>query len=169
MNTPRDLSTTFLQVFLLIFLIIVGACTLAYHLIYNWTESLPVGFYWLEHDVEPARGELVAFPIPDDVRSLVHERRYVPDGAYLVKPVVALPGDRVCSDGGVFTVNDDVIGRVLTEDRAGRPLPHPSVCKTVEKGELYVASKYPRSFDSRTFGAVSSSAIRGRVTPLWTF
>ena len=164
-----ELSKIYTRSFLLAFIITAGACALAYHLIYNWTESLPLGFYWLERDVEPARGELVAFPIPDDVRQLVHERRYVPDGAYLVKPVVGLPGDRVCSDGGVFTVNDEVIGRVLTEDRAGRPLPHPDVCKMVGQGEIYVASKNPRSFDSRTFGSVSRCAIRGRVTALWTF
>ena len=169
MKTARDLSTIYIHAFLITFLVTVGACALAHHLIYNWTESLPLGFYWLERDVEPVRGELVAFPIPNDVRQIVHDRRYVPDGAYLVKPVVGLPGDRVCADGGVFTVNDEVIGRVLVEDRAGRPLPHPYVCKTVVEGEVYVASTNPRSFDSRTFGSVPSKAIRGRVTPLWIF
>ena len=53
----------------------------------------------------------------------MHDRRYVPDGAYLVKPVVALPGDRVCNQGGVFLVNDEIIGRVLTQDGGGRPSP----------------------------------------------
>ena len=165
----RELERIFLQSFLLTFLVTMGACVLAWYLIFNWTESLPIGFYWLERGAEPSRGDLVAFPIPDDVRGLVHERRYVPDGAFLVKPVVALAGDRVCSDGGVFTVNEEVIGRVLTEDRAGRPLPHPDFCETVKNGDLYVASKNPRSFDSRTFGSIPARAVRGKVTPLWTF
>jgi len=169
MKSAHELTRTFIHLFIITLLIVAGTCALAYRLIYNWTESLPVGFYWLGPNPKPARGDLVAFPIPDDVRWLVHERRYVPDGAYLVKPVVALPGDQVCTDDGVFKVNDEVIGRVLTQDRAGRPLPHADVCKAVPPGEVYVASHHPRSFDSRTFGSVPLSAIRGTVTPLWTF
>src|SRR5689334_18334842 len=67
------------------------------HLIWNRTESLPRGLYWLHRGRQPrAPGELVAFPIPGSVRALVHERGYLPEDALIVKPVVAGPGDRVC-------------------------------------------------------------------------
>jgi len=169
MKRARDLSKFYIRALLVTAVMSAGACGLASHLIYNWTESLPLGFYWVASGGAPARGELVAFPIPAHVRQLVHERHYVPDSAYLVKPVVALAGDRVCARDGVFTVNDEVIGLVLTEDQAGRPLPHPDVCETVRNGELYVASRNPRSFDSRSFGPVSLIAVRGKVTSLWTY
>jgi hypothetical protein len=56
---------------------------LARHLIVNSTESMPLGLYWLSRGQPPHRRDLVAFP--DNVRELVHDRRYLPDGALLLK------------------------------------------------------------------------------------
>jgi type IV secretory pathway protease TraF len=39
----------------------------------------------------------------------------------------------------------------------------------VSEGLVFVASHYATSFDSRTFGPVTLSDIRGTVTPLWTY
>jgi conjugative transfer signal peptidase TraF len=150
----------------------VFSCMLAAHLLWNCTPSLPLGLYWLSRGAPPARGTLVAFAVPADVAALVHERRYLPPRAMLVKAVVATAGDRVCTDGGVFTVNEQPIeggGRIATEDSAGRPLPHYEGCDVAAEGLLFVASHYPKSFDSRTFGPVPLSDLRGTVTPLWTF
>ena len=145
------------------------ACILASHLVWNWTPSVPLGLYWLSRGASPARGELVAFAVPPNVAALVHERRYLPVGAMLVKPVVATAGDRVCTDGGVLRINGAPFGAVLTEDSAGRPLPHFEGCGPLPEGEAFVASHHPRSFDSRTFGPVPLRAIRGTVRPLWTY
>ena len=150
-------------------LLIVPVCALASHLIYNRTASLPIGWYWVERSVKPVRGDMVAFPVPVSVKGLVHERRYLPDGAYLVKMVVGMAGDFVCMQDGVFTVNDAVVGSVLTTDSAGRALPRVDVCEQVAPGEIYVASGHPRSFDSRAFGAVKAAEIRGKVTRLWAY
>jgi conjugative transfer signal peptidase TraF len=147
------------------------ACRVASHLIWNRTPSLPLGLYWLSR--VPATtakpGVLVAFAVPDGVRGLVEERHYLPPGAMLVKPVVATPGDRVCATGETFTVNGRSLGAILTEDTAGRPLPHYGGCGPVSEGWLFVASHYAKSFDSRTFGPLPDRAIRGTVTPLWTY
>jgi len=148
------------------------ACRVASHLIWNRTPSLPLGLYWLSRGVPATAakpGALVAFAVPDGVRSLVEERHYLPPGAMLVKPVVAIPGDRVCTDGTAFTVNGRSLGGILTQDSAGRPLPHYEGCGAVSKGWLFVASHYAKSFDSRTFGPLPDRAIRGTVTPLWTY
>jgi conjugative transfer signal peptidase TraF len=114
-------------------------------------------------------GTLVAFGVPDAVRDLVRERRYLPAGAWLVKRVVATPGDRVCTEGSTFSVNDQPLGAILTEDTVGRPLPHYDGCGPVPDGWFFVASRHAKSFDSRTFGPLPARAIRGTVTPLWTF
>jgi conjugative transfer signal peptidase TraF len=147
-----------------------AACALlAAHLVVNLTPSLPRGVYWLSKVTALAHGDLVAFPIPEGVRDLVHERRYLPDRAFLIKPIIATAGDRVCADAGVLTVNGVPLGAVLTEDPAGRPLPHPRGCGELGAGQIYVASAHPRSFDSRVFGAIREGDVRGRVTPLWIF
>ena len=145
------------------------ACTLASHLLWNWTPSLPLGLYWLSPGRPVAVGTLVAFPVPPRVQELVRQRKYLPPRALLIKPVVALPSDRVCTEGGTLVVNGSVLGTVPAEDSAKRPLPHATVCGPLPEGQVFLASHYAKSFDSRTFGPVSMSSIRGAVTPLWTY
>lgn len=167
--TARELARLHMTLFGATALATALACLLASRLIVNRTPSLPLGLYWLSHGGAPARGTLVAFPVPADVRDLVRERGYLPPGAFLVKPVVAMPGDRVCTEGRVLTVNREVIGTILLSDSAGRPLPHHEGCGPLPEGRLFVASPYEKSFDSRTFGPIAASDVRGKVTPLWTF
>jgi conjugative transfer signal peptidase TraF len=150
------------------------ACIVGSHLLWNWTPSLPLGLYWVSavSSGDSGRvkvGALVAFPVPAHVRALVLERRYLPPGALLVKPVVATAADRVCTEGGELTVNGAPLGAVATEDTRGRPLPHDERCGRLPEGEVFVASHFATSFDSRTFGPVPLTDIRGTVTPLWTY
>src|SRR5687767_9432187 len=76
MKTAAELSRFYVRVFAITALAVAATSLLACHLIYNATDSLPLGLYWLRRGAEPKRNELVAFPIPHDVRELVHERRY---------------------------------------------------------------------------------------------
>lgn len=147
------------------------ACLAGAHLLWNWTPSLPLGLYWVS-PTSSGRvnvGALVAFPVPAHVRALVLERRYLPPGALLVKPVVATAADFVCTEGGELTVNGAPLGAIATEDTRGRPLPHDERCGPVPEGDVFVASHFATSFDSRTFGPVPLADIRGTVTPLWTY
>jgi conjugative transfer signal peptidase TraF len=147
------------------------ACIVGAHLLWNWTPSLPLGLYWLSpaHAARVQVGALVAFPVPAPVRALVLERRYLPPGALLVKPVVATAADFVCTEGGTLAVNGAPLGAVATEDSRGRPLPHDERCGPLPEGDIFVASHLATSFDSRTFGPVPLADIRGTVTPLWTY
>ena len=145
------------------------ACLLGSHLLWNWTPSLPLGLYWVSARREAHVGALVAFPVPAAVSALVRERRYLPPGALLVKPVVARASDDVCTQGGTLTVNGALLGAIATEDTRGRPLPHDARCGPLPGGVVFVASHLPTSFDSRTFGPVPLSDLRGTVTPLWTY
>ena len=145
------------------------ACLAGAHLLWNWTPSLPLGLYWVSGCGRVKVGALVAFPVPAHVRALVLERRYLPPGALLVKPVVATAADRVCTEGGELTVNGAPLGTVATEDTRGRPLPSDQRCGPLSEGEVFVASHFATSFDSRTFGPVRLADIRGTVTPLWTY
>jgi type IV secretory pathway protease TraF len=87
----------------------------------------------------------------------------------LVKPIVAMGGDSVCTESGALVIKGETFGRVLTEDSAQRPLPWAKVCGPVSEGQVFVASHHEKSFDSRTFGPVPLGALRGTVTPLWIY
>src|SRR4029077_9798378 len=100
-----ELSRLYVRLLLATALFSALACILARHLVWNWTASLPLGLYWLSRGASPARGKLVAFPVPANVEGLVRERQYLPAGAMLVKPVVATAGDHVCTEGGTLTIN----------------------------------------------------------------
>ena len=167
--TARELAVLYAELSVVTAGLSAAACILAWHLLWNWTPSLPRGLYWLSRGTPARLGALVAFPVPGGVRELVEERRYLPPGALLVKPVVAMDPDRVCTDEGVLTVNGAPLGAILTRDTAGRPLPRDQGCGRVPEGLVYVASHYAKSFDSRTFGPVRASDIQGTVTPLWTY
>jgi len=167
--TARDIERSVLGALAATAVLSALASLFASHLLCNCTPSLPLGLYWLSRSGHVTAGALVAFPVPRCVQELVRERGYLPPGALLVKPVVALPDDRVCTDGGALTVNGAPFGPIATEDTRGRPLPHPERCGPLPDGFAFVASPLPTSFDSRTFGPVPLTSIRATVTPLWTY
>ena len=142
----------------------------------NASPSLPVGLY-----VTSSRPDanLVEFCPAQPFAILATERGYrgrgtCRDGAApLLKPVVARSGDLVeVSDQGI-TVNGRRLANTapLHTDTKSRPLTAwPSGCYIVAPETVWVASSYNRrSFDSRYFGPVATSAIRYRVRPLVTF
>jgi conjugative transfer signal peptidase TraF len=167
--TARELERLLVRAGLATAFVSALACIVGAHLLWNWTPSLPLGLYWLSPGGRPEVGALVAFPVPAPVRKLVAERQYLPPGALLIKPVVAMPADGVCTDGGVLTVNGAPLGAILTADTRGRPLPRDARCGPLLDAHVFVASHFPTSFDSRTFGPVPLADIRGTVTPLWTY
>lgn len=165
---PGDMARLYACVSAATLCLSMASCLLARHLILNCTASMPLGLYWLSRGARPRSADLVAFPVPENVRALVRERRYLPDRAMLLKRIVAEPGDRVCANGTTLSVNDELFGAIASYDSAGRPLPHPAFCGVIPEGEIYVGSHASRSFDSRAFGPIRVTDIRGTVTPLWT-
>lgn len=145
----------------------------------NTTASFPLGFYWTT-DAPPAVGALVLFcPPPGEAFALALGRGYIGPGfcpggySYVIKKIVAGPGDRVTvTDAGV-RVNGEPLpnSAPLTADPAGRPLPrYRTEGYTLEQGEMLLLSDYhPRSFDGRYFGPVAVSGIRAVIRPVVTW
>jgi len=142
----------------------------------NTSYSLPLGIYVVTSD---SSAHLVEFcPVqPFSVESTergyrTHGTACSDGGVPLLKPVVAVPGDRVLLSADGIRVN----GRLLPEtaplyrDAAGRRLhPWPFGSYVVEKGAVWVASTYNHgSYDSRYMGPISVTQIRARLRPLWT-
>ena len=138
---------------------------------YNTTPSIPTGLYRLHRDAElrPLKaGDIAVYAIPTPVIDLVIERRYLDPTHAIMKPVVAVPGDHVCTDKREVIVNGTSYGAIRKADSAGRPLPWFRFCGTVTEEVIFTFTRDDRSFDSRHYGPVPREAVIARATPLWT-
>jgi conjugative transfer signal peptidase TraF len=149
---------------------LIGLATLARPapwLVWNASASAPIGLYRVLPG-KPVRGDLVLVHTPDSVRQFAAERGYLPQNVPLVKRVEALDGDIVCAADDVISVNGRVIAERMARDRLGRPLPNWSGCHLLDSGEAFLLMEaVADSFDSRYFGPIPTTAIIGRLVPLW--
>lgn len=137
----------------------------AFDLGMNFTESAPTGI-WTKKPIQSiSKGTLVVFCAPPSDIPMTHGDCPDTFNAPLLKPVAAVAGDTVkISRGLPATVN----GHALPNTAA-----HPSMKAwpdgeyIVRDGQVWLFSSYsPKSFDSRYFGPVNLSAVRGEAVPL---
>jgi conjugative transfer signal peptidase TraF len=132
-------------------------------LIWNASASVPTGLYWVGWKL-PSIGDLAVVRLPTHMAALAADREYLPRTAYLLKPVAAISGDRVCRFGGHVFVRGVYMARARTTDRRRRPLPIWQGCRALRPAELFLLSHEPESFDSRYFGPNQADHIVGRAT-----
>ncbi len=143
---------------------------------WNASPSVAPGLY--RELARPAeRGDLVAVCLPERVARWARGRGYVGRGgcaggaAQVGKWVAGIEGDRV----GVSDEAIVVAGRRLERserverDGGGKPVPRVEAGSYVLRaGEVWLHSgRHRRSLDSRVFGPVDVSRIRGVLEPIW--
>ncbi len=137
----------------------------------NTSPSVPPGLYARSSD-PPAVGRLVDFCIPPAARPYVLARAGR-DGRdwYILKPIVAGPGDRVDTTGSWLTVNGRPIAPMPpAADGFGRALPVWRAWRPLRAGEfLVVSTRIANSFDSRCYGPVTAGQIAAVRVPLVTW
>jgi conjugative transfer signal peptidase TraF len=154
-------------------LAVVAALSLAFadrQIVINTSPSMPPGVY-VKAAGEPAVGRIVDFVVPPPARGYLRARTGN-DGArwYLLKPVVAGPGDHVRTAGGWLEINGRKLAPVLMQDGDGRALPRWEGDRTLAPGEFFVVSdRIPTSFDSRYFGPLTRDQIASVRRPLVTW
>jgi len=141
----------------------------------NASPSLPVGLYLVTDD---HRANLVEFCPAEPFAALALRRGYrdpgvcMDRGAPLLKPVVAKTGDLVELSTLGISVNGVLLpnSAALSKDTKGRVLEAwPSGHYRVAPGTVWVSSSYQaRSFDSRYFGPIYTTAIRHRLKAFLT-
>lgn len=138
-------------------------------LIWNASASVPIGLYSLKRGVPLRVGDLVAVRPPTALGDYMARRHYLPLGLPMLKRVGAQSGQRVCRADDRILIDGRLVGRALAKDRRGRPLPIWRGCVRLAKGQSFVMNaSVPDSFDGRYFGALPTSTIAGRLTPIWT-
>ncbi|WP_374575978.1 S26 family signal peptidase [Phenylobacterium sp.] len=136
--------------------------------VWNASASVPEGLY----QVRPARklqvGDVVVVAPPEPLASFLAQRRYLPRGALLLKPVAALPGHTICRAGLRLQIDAAPRGDARATDNLGRRLPAWRGCRRIRPGEVFLMNPtVSDSFDGRYFGALPVSAVIGRATPIW--
>ncbi|MDE2184529.1 MAG: S26 family signal peptidase [Alphaproteobacteria bacterium] len=155
---------------------IIGACALIAasehrtpHLVWNATASAPIGLYRVVSRDTLHHGDLVLALPPRQLQQFASQRGYLPLGVSLVKHVAALTHDRVCGWKDAVTINGTFVVLRLAIDRLRRPLPAWYGCRTLAASDvLLLNTGVATSFDGRYFGPISTSAILGKLVPLWT-
>jgi conjugative transfer signal peptidase TraF len=152
----------------------LGAAPVVVHprpcFVHNSGASAPLGFYSVNRHHAIPRGDLVLATLPDAARRLAANRRYLPADVPIVKQVAAIVGDIVCAESGIVVINHRVAARTLLIDRKGRPLQAWHGCRPLTQGEIFLVNEnVVASFNDRYFGPISSSAVIGRLRPLWTW
>jgi conjugative transfer signal peptidase TraF len=139
-------------------------------LIWNASESVPIGLYRVRPDGMLFVTTLVVAIPPEPLASFLADGGYLPRGVPLLKRILALPGQSVCRNKLLIGVDGIEIGAARERDSRGRTLPAWQGCRVIADGEVFLMnSNEPASLDGRYFGPIPSSAIVGRAEPLWTF
>ena len=137
-------------------------------LIYNPSDSVPVGWYRIAPPDAPRVGSIVLTTLPPDAAALAAQRGYLPARVPLLKRVGAVAPQHVCVFDALVWIDGVPVAAVRPADRLGRPRSSWPQCRRLRPGELFLLSTTnPASFDSRYFGPVSASAVIGVAHPVW--
>ena len=138
-------------------------------LIWNASPSVPIGFYTVRPAGALRVGELAVVAPPERVARFMAERGYLPIDVPLIKPVAALPGQRVCRIGRTITIDGVALAEAQDRDRFGRALPDWQGCQVLADDTLFFMNPARGdSLDGRYFGPLPASTVIGRATPLRT-
>ena len=134
-------------------------------LIWNASESVPIGLYWIEYR-QPNLDEIAVLKPPEWVQLIADQRHYLPNFAWLLKPVVAMNGAIICRFGRMIFDNGKLVARAHLQDKLGRNLPTWKGCKVLRSSQVFLLSKHRDSFDGRYFGPVDRALIIGTAKRL---
>ena len=130
-------------------------------IVINTSPSVTSGLY-LRSTATPAVGQIIDFRIPQSARNYIKTRTgQNGEDWYILKPIVAGPGDRVDTTGEWLLINGRQIASMPpTNDTGGLPLPVWRQSRVLGADEFFVFSgRIPNSFDSRCYGPISRSQI----------
>ena len=136
-------------------------------LVWNASASAPIGLYRVRAATKIRRGEMVIAWAPYSARTLAASRHYLPTNVPLVKRVAAVEGDRVCAAGRSIRINRKRVAERRAVDSAGRPMPWWTGCRRLSRGDTFLLTDNPASFDGRYFGVTRRQDLVGRAVLLW--
>ena len=146
--------------------LLASSQTKAPRLIWNASASVPIGFYLVRAE-RLRRGDIALARLPARTAEFALRRGYLRATPYVLKPVVAVSGDRVCRIGDRVTVRGRAAAVAQRRDLQHRALPVWQGCRSLAAGEIFLLTDDVRSFDSRYFGPIAADNVGGRATAVW--
>jgi type IV secretory pathway protease TraF len=107
-------------------------------LVWNASESVPIGLYAISSPVELKVTDLVLARPPEPLASFLADGGYLASGVPLLKRIAALPGQRVCREHLTITIDGAPQAEAREHDRLGRALPVWSGCRVIAAGEVFL-------------------------------
>jgi len=136
-------------------------------LIYNASDSAPRGWYRVTNPAQLRVGDYVVARLPEQIAALAAARGYLPRSVPVLKRIAAVAGQRVCVQSSVVVIGTQKVARTLDVDFSGRPLTAWRHCRRLLMGELFLLNRSAAgSFDSRYFGPIDTSFVRGVAIPI---
>jgi conjugative transfer signal peptidase TraF len=133
--------------------------------IWNTSDSVPVGLYLISKR-QPNIGEIAIIKPAEWVHIYAASRAYLPEDAWLLKPIYAVRPSTICRFGKYVFVDGKHVAKAKNIDKMGRVLPVWKGCKRLAPAQLFVLGHHRDSFDSRYFGPVDNSQVVGTAFPL---
>ena len=138
--------------------------------VYNASDSVPVGWYRIGPAQALHVGSVVLVRLPAAPAALAARRGYLPAHIPLLKRIGAMAPQSVCAHDGIVRIDGAPVAATLRVDGMGRQLAAWPQCRRLAHGELFLLSTDDRaSFDSRYFGPVPASAVIGQAQPIRTW
>ena len=125
----------------------------------NVTPSVPNGLYVRDFGATIARNAIVAIDQPAAAQQVLTPLGY-PTEAALIKEVAGLSGDAVCADAEAVTIAGHSFPAPV-ESSLTQGIPAWTGCRSLRSDELFLLGAGAASFDSRSFGPVQTSSVRG--------
>lgn len=138
-------------------------------LVYNPTDSVARGWYFIEPPVALQVGSVVLVRLPAAVAAFAAQRGYLPNEVPILKRIGAVTPQSVCVREQAVQIDGAAVAAVLAHDGKLRPLQQWGQCRLLKEGELFLLSDvHPASFDSRYFGPIDASTVLGTAQSIWT-
>lgn len=137
-------------------------------LVWNTTASIPIGLYAIQW-ASPARGDVLVTRLPREMELVAVSRGILAPRTPVLKPVVAIAGDRVCRVGSAVYVNGRFAALARELDRRGQHMPVWRGCRRLRASQVFLLARHPQSFDSRYYGQLELHLARGIARPTLTF
>jgi type IV secretory pathway protease TraF len=134
-------------------------------LIWNASESVPIGWYFVEKR-RPVIGEIAVIKPVDWVQIYVSSRGYLPQSVWLLKPIFAANPSIICRFGAYVFVDGKRVAKAKIVDKMHRHLPVWKGCKALTSTQYFILGRHRDSFDSRYFGPIEQRQIVGTAFPL---